>query len=195
MVIESDMVPAPICTEIEIRLLPPSPPMTKPAMAVSDAQPLASQLLSPTRMPPVAENRLKLEPNMVMLADPVTTRLNGCAKLMPPPSNEKISVELDLAIPDVTKCERLLLRPWLTVHATAVSEVHWLLSHALWLTRTLAVFENIPIPIPSNVRLTDAVEAELTSLLALTPPTPKDHASVALPSRPPAVTETRWDPE
>ena len=62
-------------------------------------------------------------------------------------------------------------------------------------TLAVFVFDNIPIPIPSNVRLTDAVEAEFASLLALTPPTPKDHASVALPSRAPAVTETRRDPE
>jgi len=129
--IKSDMLPTPILSETEIRLLPPSPPITKPAIAVSDAQPLASQLLLPTRALPVAENRPKLEPNRVMLAVPVTTSLYVRTELTTPASNENSFVELDWALPDVTKSERVLLRLWPTVHKKAVSEIHWLLSHVL----------------------------------------------------------------
>ena len=158
---------------------------------VSDSHSVDSQALCPVETLNVRRRYPKWVPYIVMLDDPVAARFVRRTTLMTGWSEVQTSVSDPCLEPAVAETCLLPRVPWPIRHRRAVSASHSVDSQAVWPTRLDIVYVWIDKLLPWIVTLDEPVPARLLRLDTLRPPISTDHASVTLPDRDPAVTDTR----
>lgn len=195
--IEAPPVKLPICPPAvaATRRVPPACPPALTLTALSDSQPVLSELVRPPRTSCEAECAPNPEPATVRLQHPVDAALARSIPLPATPSPENALVWLLDTLPAVTAIPVEPTRPTCPLlHLMVVSASHAVLSHAVIHMTTPCVRLPTPKLIPCTVTLTDPEAAALGLLAVLIHPGPDDSMAVHVPARWPMVTACRTLP-
>ena len=158
----------------------------------SDAHTVASQMVLPTPLTEVHDERPKPAPATASTIDSLDATLTVEMLLDVPASYDRAADMLPSETPPVTATMRLDILPWLLWHRIDESDCQYVLSLADPPTCRACEYDASPMPIPATVIPIDPVENALPSMLVLIFDDPSaEKPSVTLPLSKPAVVVTR----
>ena len=187
-------LPAPCPTVTTNAREPRTPLPVKHRAAVVDSHTVLSHAVDPSRAPALYVACPKPDPCTVTLADPVPGPLLRVGADRYGMSTDHASVALPTCMPTVTDIRLLPPTPAATKHRMEVVASQPVCSQAVDPSRAPALYVACPKPDPCTVTLADPVPGPLLRVGADRYGMSTDHASVALPTCMPTVTDIRLLP-
>ena len=184
----SEVVPTSVPTVCDILMLRSVPYPTRPTTNESAVHSVSSLEVGEVLPPALCIVRPKPAPRTVRHSDAVEARLLVSTRLVCAGPIESSSVELPESVPLVNTSLALPLNPSVASDSTAVSDSHTDAQHSVMPALTAAVYSALPRPPPPTVKLTDPVVAPFELVTALAQRDAAERATLALPTRAPAVT-------